>query len=635
METKGGSFLGRFTETIGGFFREKKTGKQILEEDNRIIDKLCDKVPQTLNPKDAQIWCKMLRRLGDTEAFVNEQISGLFSSLKKEYSESEKESEKDFFEFAAYTITYAAALFLSRKTIHSIVSFAQRNNLPDIADDLKFCSANRNLSIEIQMDAMSIVDFFDDKKEDAEKSISDRFLFLIEAVTERDYAWIKSTAKKNKNNPVGDCPDLVESAVDDGKQLWLFLASEQNNTLDQSIANVLKQSKLYGLVQEAQVLIPSFFKQTKETRSKIIEILKNPNNPNFASVINITTPFLISPILDSNKIIFAALGLSDKSEIVELYRKAKQYVAANVESQFYRQLATSIETYIFNSDLDEEISTLEDVRGFLGDFKDSSKEPDAEKEMTELINRIFELQGKKDFLIDPSTLQWNGTVPPQEIQVHFDRNRPHKFSVSLSYTSLQQEKLSFVFDYDLKRKMFDWSVLDDPESHEKEKQSIDAITCALLKKILEKEIEEKNRKKNSSSLSSQIQSKPPIVPKQHYHDPIYTLRREKAKKRNYTKKLPQHSEISSEKSEPLIKIHGLYESLLTNITPEDGERIKKAIEQFNHNNFGFLKKLKDVGLYVLKVGKIRILLKEGISEKGQRNFEIESIRYRKDAYRSL
>ena len=82
------------------------------------------------------------------------------------------------------------------------------------------------------------------------------------------------------------------------------------------------------------------------------------------------------------------------------------------------------------------------------------------------------------------------------------------------------------------------------------------------------------------------------------------------------------------------------------ISTVDLEKLKQGLEKFNEKGLGRFKMLvlpdeDGQPLYSLDIrgvearGGIRVLLKEEGSEKGNRNFKIKSIGYRKDIYRKF
>lgn len=289
------------------------------------------------------------------------------------------------------------------------------------------------------------------------------------------------------------------------------------------------------------------------------------------------------------------------------------------------------------------IFTMEDVEDILIDHQEEGDSD--ERVLVEpwdalgrVANDIRKLQRESHYSLMPDDVDMayvfgNDFVVPSAVSVDFDKLNPGDFVVTLGYENeVTHESLDLSLKINAKRQLIDWTVLEDiPEAHRNTFLQVSLRLLTLL--------EDKVRRDKQAKIATPSNLVPAIrgrKEKDHYVDPIFSLRKEKA---NFT-----HVQMQREATAPQVT-RIKFEIVLTakdrdtiRKLPENiGKAVYNGIAKYNEGKKGrfrpMVSRYTGEMLWRLRVMGYRVLVKESGSTDGHMRFEIVDIRKKNETYR--
>lgn len=392
--------------------------------------------------------------------------------------------------------------------------------------------------------------------------------------------------------------------------------------------------------------------RTDALEQKVFDTVFDPTSPFFLALKEKFEIYLNNEDPIVKVLALQKLGLKTRECIVNGYRKAKKIGLGNDEySSFYMYLANLIKKYnIEESPHGFNVFTRDDVIMFANE-NDTNKVIPTFEDLRKIKMEILQKSSKLEYIIDPSSIDWQGLIEPATATIQFYKDFPNKTDIILYYESYEGEKveLSFEINTKCKEEKINWNFLenpDDPEMLDMKNAALLSVRSALLavQKQAETEYQERLRKKAISVTTPLTADNSQRVTKKH--EEIW-IPKEKVEKPKAQKPLNIIQEIQNEilpqKEKGIKKYISLsmdngIEKMMDKFSLENQTKIFKAIKRFNEDGAGRFKALgrmhEGKTVFELRVNRDRVLVVEEDSNgNGFKNFRVIEIGKRADIFK--
>lgn len=412
--------------------------------------------------------------------------------------------------------------------------------------------------------------------------------------------------------------------------------------------------RLKGLAQESLQKGNNLVTATESFQESICAAILDPTSPSFPSLKDAISFYMNESDEKIAVTLLQVLTRGNYTKIPNLYRKAKDLTRAkDGHAEFYKNFSDLIREFADAIPYTTTIHTEDDLYEVFDAHKDNSKQnvyPSFE-DLEKTIGAIFSKSSTRAFDIDPNKIDWAGIVPPRRVKIEFEQ-RPSSFKVYLKYQNLAGESTTIEYDFDVKKKIFDWSFIETPDENEQMQLYCDAANSAtgeLLNHVKQTTEDEYRRKQQQKKVRYKITPVQQVKTVKPEYVPSEKPEKDKPVKKVLSPIQRALLERSEKESQPAVTTYiALPEDeelvrMIASLATVDRQEVIGSVREFNERGIGTFKKLKALGpdgqaLYSLRVsgsvrGGIRVLLEENEPIGSKRVFSPIDIGYRKDIYR--
>lgn len=398
----------------------------------------------------------------------------------------------------------------------------------------------------------------------------------------------------------------------------------------------------------------------KRFQKTVREVLLDPTHSDFPILSSIVYGIFASGAdFKLSHSFFLSIGLNCEEDTRVFYRKAKRLESglSKKDALLYRlltgrmiQLTRTNQGNFIPYSLVNENTEIFNAREYSN--KHYQDIVDLEKIKSE-INKIVALKKQFDWPLSSLQIDWGAVVPLEDAVLSFDRSNPQRINLGFTYRSEDGEELSFKIKLDVKKGQFDWTFIDDPNDPAMmrfKQEYYNLISSAVTVIRIQLENDKKNKKVVTTSITtlvpsqaseSRIRSEKPAVDnlniyhqkRNHAQMPPNSILDQPARMRailaNNIKYIIEFSHDHKEKVKKLFSSEVAY-------------RIERALEQLERTGIGdltmMLNKYRDIDnkpLWRLRVGQVRVLMREVGGGASKRIFVVENILPRSGAYQHL
>lgn len=554
---------------------------------------------------------------------------------------SDKDTFQQFMSMASQTMI--ADIFDKAKQI------GQHYHLPsDFFKMVELVKLDYLYCLDIKYGKFSLLDLYRNRV----SSLSDRLRLLIDPVIiyenpedEKALTLFRRVCQENMNNVNSAYPNMCIN------ETYLSLLLTVNLCLLKKRVECLPAANSFQ--KEACATFNSVYDRVRQTREEFYQILMDPDHPKYQELMsffldnysNYTTDFL------DTCLVFSIPNLQ------KTFRRAKELAKNSPHPDIYaliRDTLSDVSVLRKGGGIPIPVAEMDQIL----DFEKTKLSEIPEPKMTEIgqkINGINSLPCTlrlKDKIFSLTTdevgTDWGFINLPEVVNLALDKNNPYtKFALSFEWSNKEtKESFSFTCIFDTKRRLFEWSFLEDPDDPDFQfvkgqilrtvASALDQITDEL--KALPKEKSNYTPKENGQNLPTSVKTE-----KIHFHDEVYDIRKSKSEANGLDesesmlahdlKKEIRESRLFLKKIKICEPKFWQEENLFKGLSENEITNLKKAIHDYNETGTGsMVKMLSREKSFRLKVGKYRIIFDVIETPLGDKLIPV-SAQHRREVYR--
>lgn len=486
----------------------------------------------------------------------------------------------------------------------------------------------------IKKEGISLQDFADPQI-GQKRDLGSLYSFLVEMTKFPTIPDLEETFAENQDYPLNHHPNMTKDQIIRAyASAYLLAAADQSNI----------KRYLLGkprVVQEAGQRAEQIITNIRDVQARCLEALHSPTTSLDFPWIRDELKRKLNKDIPYGSLFFIA-GLIKQDQVINLYRRSREFEAQDIEREFYEQIIQAVDEYVETDPALSEVATESDVDLFFPETIPAVDEPTIEH-LTQLVTDITSRTGQKEISFDPHRLTWTGVKMPKRTLVRFDKQKTKKFTVTFTYEIEGEDEKNFMLIFDLtsQERNFDWLGMPDPDAMPERKAVLLKTIESLLEGIsfdVEKEYQERHENRyRLQPLSPVTKIKGPYVPQE-----------KPGKNENGFRNAPIPNEpVLSPQPEKRIRSfidisdNDAFLSHIKRFLPKHQALIIKKIETFNKSGgqAGKFKELDkrqyhdDTNRFSLRAGNFRIILTQVSGPNGIQRLEIEEIENRRIVYR--
>lgn len=339
-----------------------------------------------------------------------------------------------------------------------------------------------------------------------------------------------------------------------------------------------------------------------------------------------------------------------------VFRKTASQATHPDHGEFYQKFTDMFHQYADAVSEFTQLRTKDDTEEVFTPMEGDNPKPvptfdDYRKTIVDIIK--YKPSSKDQYDVPVDDITWGEITEPQSVKVTFDEDRPMLFRVELHYER-EEEETNIVVEADAKKKRFDWNYLEDPEALEMKPFS-NAVKKVVLQSLtsVEQQVRSERQAKDASKTvfraddgrSLRIRD-PKVRPESEVEPP---RKKRQRVDQNPMEVFAETVKLNAEGKNTILLPDGDVDTAVNGLRKEmkrlsDSDRrlVIEGIRRYNETGAGGFKMLQGRSaegkkLYSLRInigGKgVRVLVKEGESEEGDRKFTILAIGRRGNTFR--